>query len=152
MRFSLSNFQINRIGDNKKVPRDSSFDHLSRCGTANKIECTPEETLYFYMVACKTREEKPIPQLIRHFQTRKGKCGQNSISGEISLANQAIQRRAMDPVADMIALYTKLTKLSLENCSLTNESLKSFSTLFWNWIPCKRCPWHEIRKLREPLG
>lgn len=123
VRFSLSNYRINCPEDNARRRRDSKLS--SSRATVEKSESSPEEILHFYMVACKAREEKPIPYIIRLFQNAiNAKYGQSSLSGEISLSNHAIQLRAMDPLADVISLYTKLTTLSLENCFLTNESLK----------------------------
>ncbi len=84
---------------------------------------TPEELEALYRECCRTREEHPLKKMRLVFQ----EAAQSSPPAlkTMDLSFVPLDRHAVEPIADLLSVDFGLNKLVLENCTLTDDSLKS---------------------------
>ncbi|ETS62095.1 hypothetical protein PaG_03655 [Moesziomyces aphidis] len=84
---------------------------------------TPEELEALYRECCRTREEHPLKKMRLVFQ----EAAQSSPPAlkTLDLSFVPLDRQAVEPIADLLSIDFGLNKLVLENCALTDDSLKS---------------------------
>ncbi|KAN0065602.1 hypothetical protein ACQY0O_000725 [Thecaphora frezii] len=84
---------------------------------------TPEELESLYRDCCRTREEHPLKKMRLVFQEAAQAVPPGLRTMDLSFV--PLDRQAVEPIADLLSVDFGLTKLVLENCSLTDASLKS---------------------------
>lgn len=84
---------------------------------------TPEELEALYRECCRTREEHPLKKMRLVFQ----EAAQSSPPAlkTMDLSFVPLDRHAVEPIADLLSVDFGLNKLVLENCALTDDSVKS---------------------------
>lgn len=84
---------------------------------------TPEELEALYRECCRTREEHPLKKMRLVFQ----EAAQSSPPAlkTMDLSFVPLDRHAVEPIADLLSVDFGLNKLVLENCALTDDTVKS---------------------------
>lgn len=80
---------------------------------------TPAELEALYRECCRVREELPLKRMRLVFQDA------GAAVKSIDLSSLPLDRGAVDPIADLLSVDFGLSKLVLENCGLTDETLKA---------------------------
>ncbi|PWY99598.1 RNI-like protein, partial [Testicularia cyperi] len=84
---------------------------------------TPEELESLYRECCRTREEHPLKKMRLVFQEAAQSTPPALKTMDLSFV--PLDRHAVEPIADLLSVDFGLNKLVLENCALTDESVKS---------------------------
>lgn len=84
---------------------------------------TPEELEALYRECCRTREEHPLKKMRLVFQEAAQASPPALKTMDLSFV--PLDRHAVEPIADLLSVDFGLNKLVLENCALTDDSLKS---------------------------
>ena len=84
---------------------------------------TPEELEALYRECCRTREEHPLKKMRLVFQEAAQSTPPALKTMDLSFV--PLDRHAVEPIADLLSVDFGLNKLVLENCALTDDSVKS---------------------------
>uniref|UniRef100_V5ETD3 RNI-like protein n=2 Tax=Kalmanozyma brasiliensis (strain GHG001) TaxID=1365824 RepID=V5ETD3_KALBG len=84
---------------------------------------TPEELEALYRECCRTREEHPLKKMRLVFQEAAQSAPPALKTMDLSFV--PLDRHAVEPIADLLSVDFGLNKLVLENCALTDDTVKS---------------------------
>ncbi|SNX87305.1 uncharacterized protein MEPE_06015 [Melanopsichium pennsylvanicum] len=84
---------------------------------------TPQELEALYRECCRTREEHPLKKMRLVFQEAAQTTPPALKTMDLSFV--PLDRHAVEPIADLLSVDFGLNKLVLENCALTDDSVKS---------------------------
>lgn len=84
---------------------------------------TPEELEALYRECCRTREEHPLKKMRLVFQEAAQSTPPAFKTMDLSFV--PLDRHAVEPIADLLSVDFGLNKLVLENCALTDDTVKS---------------------------
>ncbi|KAJ1026872.1 hypothetical protein NDA16_002168 [Ustilago loliicola] len=84
---------------------------------------TPEELEALYRECCRTREEHPLKKMRLVFQEAAQSTPPALKTMDLSFV--PLDRHAVEPIADLLSVDFGLNKLVLENCALTDDTVKS---------------------------
>ncbi|SJX63211.1 uncharacterized protein SRS1_14035 [Sporisorium reilianum f. sp. reilianum] len=84
---------------------------------------TPEELESLYRECCRTREEHPLKKMRLVFQEAAQSTPPALKTMDLSFV--PLDRHAVEPIADLLSVDFGLNKLVLENCALTDDTVKS---------------------------
>lgn len=84
---------------------------------------TPEELEALYRECCGTREEHPLKKMRLVFQEAAQATPPALKTMDLSFV--PLDRHAVEPIADLLSVDFGLNKLVLENCALTDDTVKS---------------------------
>ncbi|KAI9488702.1 hypothetical protein BDB00DRAFT_877172 [Zychaea mexicana] len=90
---------------------DAKLQKAALCDNKKK---TPTE---LYEIACRNKEEMPLPAFIINLS-------RSAFLTKIDLSNQAMNRRVVEPIADVLGSGFDLQELILKNCGLEDDALK----------------------------
>ncbi|EPQ27376.1 uncharacterized protein PFL1_04915 [Pseudozyma flocculosa PF-1] len=130
VQFQVSLMKVTYPIEGTGTPEDEDLtrirverDHRKTVRALKGKKWTPEELEALYRECCRTREEQPLKRMRIVFQD----AAQAVPPGlrTMDLSSTPLDRQAVEPIADLLSVDFGLTKLLLENCSLTDSSLKS---------------------------
>ncbi|GAC97564.1 hypothetical protein PHSY_005150 [Pseudozyma hubeiensis SY62] len=84
---------------------------------------TPEQLEALYRECCRTREEHPLKKMRLVFQEAAQATPPALKTMDLSFV--PLDRHAVEPIADLLSVDFGLNKLVLENCALTDDTVKS---------------------------
>ncbi|KAJ9479450.1 MAP-homologous protein 1 [Pseudozyma hubeiensis] len=84
---------------------------------------TPEQLETLYRECCRTREEHPLKKMRLVFQEAAQATPPALKTMDLSFV--PLDRHAVEPIADLLSVDFGLNKLVLENCALTDDTVKS---------------------------
>lgn len=84
---------------------------------------TPEQLEALYRECCRTREEHPLKKMRLVFQEAAQSIPPALKTMDLSFV--PLDRHAVEPIADLLSVDFGLNKLVLENCALTDDTVKS---------------------------
>ncbi|KAI9297280.1 RNI-like protein [Neoconidiobolus thromboides FSU 785] len=88
-------------------------------GEGAKFSC--KDILEWYLSICNSREEHPNG---RFLQILEEAIGTNQCIESIILTGESFPLKSILPISDVLDLFSNLTRLELEDCSLDDESIK----------------------------
>ena len=130
VQFQVSHMKVTYPIVGSGTPEDEDLtrmrierEHRKMLRARKSKKWTPEELEALYRDCCRTREEHPLKKMRLVFQ----EAAQASPPGlrTMDLSFVPLDRHAVEPIADLLSVDFGLTKLVLENCALTDDSVKS---------------------------
>lgn len=101
-------------------PAGNKERHPSAVSTPSSQNKTPKEVLDLYEHACANKEEMPLPTFVASIHSSQDLTQLT----RVDFSGQALSRRMLEPLADVLGYVHDLRELSFANCGLEDDALK----------------------------
>ncbi|KAI7884198.1 RNI-like protein [Lichtheimia hyalospora FSU 10163] len=102
------------------LPAGNKERHPSAVPPPTSQKKTPKQVLELYEHACANKEEMPLPSFVASIHASQDLTQLT----RVDFSGQALSRRMLEPLADVLGYVHDLRELSFANCGLEDDALK----------------------------